>query len=316
MRDRIRPYRYSIFGGNEMDPSREAIGFIGTGVMGKSMAGHLMKAGYRVHVFTRTRAKASELLANGAVWEASPAALAAASDVVFTMVGYPSDVESVYFGEGGLIANAKGGAYLIDTTTSKPDLARRIAKEAAARGLHALDAPVSGGDVGARNASLTIMVGGDERDFAAVKPLLEILGKTVILQGGPGAGQHTKMANQIIIAANLIGAVEALSYAKAAGLEPRTVLSSIGAGSAGSWQLANMAPRMLDGDFEPGFYAKHLLKDLRIALDAAHEMKLELPLLGLAERLFALLCDKGYSEKGTQALYLLYEAGLAEGSGK
>jgi 3-hydroxyisobutyrate dehydrogenase len=299
-----------------MNPSRDIIGFIGTGVMGKSMAGHLMKAGYRVHVYTRTKEKAAGLLANGAVWEASPASLAAASNVIFTMVGYPSDVESVYFGQAGLIANAKGGTYLIDTTTSRPDLARKIAAEAASKGLHALDAPVSGGDVGARNASLTIMVGADERDFAAVKPLLEILGKTVVLQGGPGSGQHTKMANQIIIAANLMGAVEALTYAKAAGLDPRTVLSSIGAGSAGSWQLSNMAPRMLDGDFEPGFYAKHLLKDLRIALDAAREMKLDLPLLSLAERLFALLSEKGYSEKGTQALFLLYEAGLAGGASK
>jgi len=299
-----------------MNPSRDIIGFIGTGVMGKSMAGHLMKAGYRVHVYTRTKEKAAGLLANGAVWEASPGSLAAASNVIFTMVGYPSDVESIYFGQAGLIANAKGGTYLIDTTTSRPDLARKIAKEAASKGLHALDAPVSGGDVGARNASLTIMVGADERDFAAVKPLLEILGQTVVLQGGPGSGQHTKMANQIIIAANLMGAVEALTYAKAAGLDPRTVLSSIGAGSAGSWQLSNMAPRMLDGDFEPGFYAKHLLKDLRIALDAAREMKLDLPLLSLAERLFALLSEKGYSEKGTQALFLLYEAGLAGGASK
>jgi 3-hydroxyisobutyrate dehydrogenase len=299
-----------------MNPSRDIIGFIGTGVMGKSMAGHLMKAGYRVHIYTRTKEKAADLLANGAVWEASSAALAAASNVVFTMAGYPSDVESIYFGPAGLIANAKSGAYLIDTTTSRPDLARKIAAQAAAKGLHALDAPVSGGDVGARNASLTIMVGADERDFLAAKPLLEILGKTVVLQGGPGSGQHTKMANQIIIAANLMGAVEALTYAKAAGLDPRTVLSSIGAGSAGSWQLTNMAPRMLDGDFEPGFYAKHLLKDLRIALDAAREMKLDLPLLSLAERLFALLSEKGYSEKGTQALYLLYEAGLAGGANK
>lgn len=294
-----------------MDPTRDVIGFIGTGVMGKSMAGHLMKAGYRVHVYTRTKEKASDLLANGAVWEATPAALAEASTVVFTMVGYPTDVESLYFGPTGLIANARAGAYLIDTTTSRPDLARRIAAEAAAKGLHALDAPVSGGDVGARDATLTIMVGCDERDFAAAKPLLEILGKTVVRQGGPGMGQHTKMANQIVIAANLMGAVESLEYAKAAGLDPRSVLSSIGAGSAGSWQLNNMAPRMLDGDFAPGFYAKHLLKDLRIALDSARSMKLDLPLLGLAERLFALLCDKGYSEKGTQALYLLYEAGLA-----
>lgn len=294
-----------------MDPSRTIIGFIGTGVMGKSMAEHLIKAGFRVHVYNRTEAKAAPLVALGAVWEKSPAAIAAASDVIFTMVGYPVDVEAVYFGSGGLIANAKKGAYLVDTTTSKPDLAKRIYSEAAQKGLHALDAPVSGGDIGARDATLTIMVGGDEADFGAVKPLLDIMGKTVVRQGGPGMGQHTKMANQIVIAANLMGAVESLTYAKAAGLDPRLVLSSIGAGSAGSWQLNNMSPRILKGDFEPGFYAKHLLKDLRIALDSAHEMKLDLPLLGLAEKLFALLCEEGYSEKGTQALYLIYQMGQA-----
>jgi len=277
------------------------------------MAGHLLKAGYRVRVHTRSKEKAAALLGAGAIWEESPAGLARACRVVFTMVGYPSDVESVYFGPSGLLENARSGSFLVDCTTSRPDLARRIAAAAAAKGLAALDAPVSGGDVGARNARLTIMVGGEKRDFEAVKPLLALMGSTVILQGGPGAGQHTKMANQIAIAGNLAGAVEAITYAKSAGLDPRTVLESIGSGSAGSWQLGNMVPRMLDGDFEPGFYVKHFLKDLRIALDSARDMKVDLPLLSLAESLFATLQEEGYGDKGTHALYLLYERRSREG---
>jgi 3-hydroxyisobutyrate dehydrogenase len=295
-----------------MDPKNDSVGFIGTGVMGASMAGHLMKAGYRVRLYTRTREKAKALLEQGAAWDESPAALASKCRVIFTMVGYPSDVEEVYLGPKGLIENASEGTILVDTTTSKPELARRISAAAAAKGLSAIDAPVSGGDVGAKNATLTIMVGGDEAAFEEARPLLEIMGKTVILQGGPGAGQHTKMANQLVIAGNLMGAVESLVYSKAAGLDPRTVLQSIGAGSAGSWQLTNMVPRMLDGNFEPGFYVKHFLKDLRIAIDAAKEMKVDLPLLGLAERLFAELQDGGLGDKGTQALYLLYERRAAD----
>jgi 3-hydroxyisobutyrate dehydrogenase and related beta-hydroxyacid dehydrogenases len=290
-----------------MDPSNDIIGFIGLGVMGSSMAGHLAKAGYRLRVHTRSKEKARGLIEAGAAWEESPALLAPKCSAIFTMVGYPSDVESVYFGPKGLVENAMPGTYLVDCTTSRPDLARRIAQTAKARGLAALDAPVSGGDIGARNGTLTIMVGGDQADFEALKCLLEIMGDTVVLQGGPGAGQHTKMANQISIAGGLIGAVEAITYAQKAGLDPRSVLKSIGSGSAGSWQLNNMVPRMLDGNFEPGFYAKHFLKDLRIALDAARDMKIELPLLELAERLFESLRDEGLSDKGTQALYLLYE---------
>ena len=295
-----------------MESIKETIGFVGIGVMGQSMAGHLLAAGNPVHVYTRTRSKAEAILSKGAAWEDSPAAIARKCAVVFTMVGYPSDVEEVYFGPTGLIENARKGAILVDTTTSRPDLARRVSETAAARGIIALDAPVSGGDIGARNATLTIMVGGDEAAYLKIKPLLEIMGKTVVRQGGPGAGQHTKMANQISVAGGLVSAVEAMAYAKAAGLDPRTVLTSIGSGSAGSWQLSNMVPRMLDGNFEPGFYVKHFLKDLRIALDAAREMKLDLPFLSLAERLFADLSAEGFGDRGTQALYLLYERRRAE----
>jgi len=293
-----------------MPNDKKNMGFIGLGVMGSAMAGHLLAAGQRVEVYTRTKAKAERLLMAGASWAATPAALAKKCDLIFTMVGYPSDVEEIYFGEAGLIANARPGTLLIDTTTSSPELAARIYAAAVAKGLAALDAPVSGGDTGAKNATLTIMVGGDEKVFESVKPLLEILGKTVIRQGGPGMGQHTKMANQISIAANLMGAIESVTYARAAGLDPRKVLLSIGSGSAGSWQLNNMVPRVLDGDFAPGFYVKHFLKDLRIALDAAKRMKINLPLLELAEALFEKLSAEGMGDFGTQALYKLYENGL------
>ena len=293
-----------------MHQDKKNIGFIGVGVMGSSMAGHILAAGHTVAVYTRTAAKAKGLLDKGATWMNSPAALAKACDFIITMVGYPSDVESVYFGEAGLIANAKPGTVLIDMTTSSPDLAQRIHTAAAAKQVAALDAPVSGGDTGARNATLTIMVGGDEASFNEAKPLLDLMGKTVIRQGGPGAGQHTKLANQIAVAANLLGVVEAISYATAAGLDPRKVLLSIGSGSAGSWQLTSTAPRILDGNFNPGFYLKHFLKDLKIGLDAAKMMHISLPLLELAEKLFDKASTEGLGELGSQAVFKLYENGL------
>lgn len=294
-----------------MAVGERGIGFIGLGVMGASMAGHILDAGYRVLVYNRTRAKADGLVARGALWRDSPALIAAECDLVITMVGYPSDVEQVYFGPEGLIARAKPGTILADMTTSSPLLAQRIHEAAAKAGIRALDAPVSGGDMGARNATLTIMVGGDRDAFEAARPVFETMGKTIILQGGAGAGQHTKMANQIAIAGSLAGAVEAVTYAKAAGLDPRVVLQSISNGSAGSWQLTSMVPRMLDGNFAPGFYSKHFLKDLRIALDAAREMKVNLPMLALAESLFEKVAAQGMADLGTQALYLLYERGQA-----
>jgi len=283
------------------------IGFIGTGVMGKSMAGHLMAAGHRLFVYTRTKAKAAELLERGADWRDSPAELAEDCEVVISIVGYPSDVEAIYLGDGGIVEHANPGAYLIDMTTSSPSLARRIHAAAAARGVHALDAPVSGGDVGAREARLSIMVGGDRAAFEAMRPILAAMGKNIVLQGGPGAGQHTKMSNQIAIASGMMGVCESLAYAKKAGLDPSVVLQSIESGAAGSWSLSNLGPRIIAGNFEPGFYVKHFIKDMKIALDSAEEMGLELPGLALARTLYERLSDAGFAEKGTQALYKLFE---------
>jgi len=226
------------------------------------------------------------------------------------MVGYPSDVEEIYLGPKGILEHAKPGTLVIDMTTSSPALAQKIYTEAKKRGIDALDAPVSGGDIGAKNATLTIMVGGEEASFQRAKPFLETLGKTIIRQGAAGAGQHTKMANQIAVAGNLVGAVEAITYARSAGLDPRTVLLSIANGAASSWQLSNMVPRMLDSNFAPGFYVKHFLKDLRIALESAEQMGIEMPFLSLAKNLFEKLTQEGFSELGTHALYLLYEKGL------
>ncbi|HPG95904.1 MAG TPA: NAD(P)-dependent oxidoreductase [Rectinema sp.] len=291
--------------------AQRTIGFIGLGVMGAPMAGHIRASGERLLIYTRTKSKARLVLDTGAEWRDSPKQIAEECDVVFTMVGYPKDVEEIYFGPDGLIENARPGTIFVDFTTSSPDLAVKIYESAKARGLSAIDAPVSGGDIGAKNATLTIMVGGDEETFQKVKPLLETVGKTVILQGGPGAGQHTKMANQIAVAGNLLGTVEALIYAKNAGLDPKHVLLSIANGAAQSWQLSNNAPRMLERNFDPGFYIKHFLKDLRIALDSAHAMHIELPMLALSEKLFAKMVNEGMGELGTQAIYLLYERGLA-----
>nr|WP_263328201.1 NAD(P)-dependent oxidoreductase [Neobacillus sp. Marseille-Q6967] len=279
------------------------IGFIGTGVMGKSMASHLMEAGFPLIVYTRSKEKAEELLKKGAEWAESPKDLAARANVIFTMVGYPADVEKIYLDDDGLIQNVKEGSYLIDMTTSAPSLAVKIFEEARRRGINAIDAPVSGGDVGAREARLSIMAGGHEDDFEVVKPLLEKLGTNIVYQGEAGAGQHTKMCNQIAIASNMMGVCEAIIYAENAGLNPEKVLKSITTGAAGSWSLSNLAPRMLKGDFEPGFYIKHFIKDMKIALDEAEKMNMEVPGLSLAKSLYDLLAEKGEENSGTQALY-------------
>ncbi|MBS4212030.1 MULTISPECIES: NAD(P)-dependent oxidoreductase [Neobacillus] len=279
------------------------IGFIGIGVMGKSMAGHLLAAGFPVMVYSRTKEKAAGIIEKGALWAESPRAVAEKANVVITMVGYPNDVEEVYLGENGLIPNGIPGSYYIDMTTSSPSLAEKIYNEAKKRDIYAIDAPVSGGDIGARDGKLSIMIGGDYDAFEAVHPLLKLLGTNIVYQGQAGAGQHTKMCNQIAIASNMIGVCEAIIYAEKAGLDPETVLKSITAGAAGSWSLSNLAPRMLKGDFEPGFYIKHFIKDMKIALDEAERMDMEVPGLALAKSMYDKLASLGEENSGTQALY-------------
>lgn len=279
------------------------IGFIGIGVMGQSMAGHLMRKGYKLHVYSRTKTKAEPLLAQGAEWHDSPASLARKSHVVITMVGYPQDVEEVYLGEQGVIRHAESGSLLIDMTTSSPSLAKRIEREARERGLLALDAPVSGGDVGAREARLSIMVGGTPEAYEEAAPVLGLMGTNIVHQGPAGSGQYTKMCNQIAIASNMMGICEALIYAEKAGLDPSTVLKSIESGAAGSWSLSNLAPRIIKGDFAPGFYVKHFIKDMQIALNSAEEMNLKLPGLQLARSLYEQLAQMGEENSGTQALF-------------
>ncbi|MGF1483610.1 MAG: NAD(P)-dependent oxidoreductase [Opitutales bacterium] len=289
-----------------LSPDGLPIAFIGTGVMGSSMAGHLRQAGCRLTVFTRTRAKAQPLLDAGARWAETPAVAASGARVVFSIVGFPDDVASVYLGETGILSTASSGTILVDMTTSRPDLAQQIADVARDKGCSALDAPVSGGDIGAREARLSIMVGGDEAAFHAVRPLLELMGQNIVYHGLAGSGQHTKMANQIVIASSMMAICEALVYAKASGLDPDTVLQSISGGAAASWSLSNLAPRILKGDFAPGFYVKHFLKDLNIALESAQAMGLQLPGLAKARELYQKLYDKGFGDEGTQALHRLY----------
>ncbi|QTD42489.1 NAD(P)-dependent oxidoreductase [Sporosarcina sp. Te-1] len=283
------------------------IGFIGTGVMGASIVRHLLKAGHQVAIYTRTLEKALPLVEEGAILVASPKEAVAEAEIIFTMVGYPHDVEEVYFSDNGVFAGGSKGQVVVDMTTSSPTLSKRIAEEATRLEMHALDAPVSGGDVGARNATLSIMCGGDQDTFASVLPVLETFGSQIVYQGTAGAGQHAKMCNQIAIATNMIGVCEALAYGKKAGLDLETVLESISSGAAGSWSLSNLAPRMLRGDFEPGFYIKHFLKDMDIALQESDAMNLQLPGLSLARELYHELISEGYGSKGTQALYCAYQ---------
>lgn len=287
---------------------KSIVGVIGTGVMGKSMVLNLQNAGYPINVYTRTKEKAQELVENGAAWKNSVAELAKTSDVIITMVGYPSDVESIYFGEEGIIKNARPGTYVIDMTTSKPALAIDIDHKSKEKNIHVLDAPVSGGDIGAKNGKLAIMVGGEQHIFNEISPIFDILGENVILQGEAGAGQHTKLANQIAIASNMIGVCEAIAYARKSGLDPSRVLDSISTGAAGSFSLSKLAPRMLAGDFDPGFYVKHFIKDMTIALESAREMGLSTPGLSLSLELYKELAEKGENDSGTQALIKLFEA--------
>jgi len=287
--------------------SKLRVGFIGLGNMGRSMAGHILAAGHPLHVYNRSRDKADELLARGATWHASPGEVAANADVVITMVGYPRDVEQVYLGPEGIVARADC-ALLIDMTTSSPELAVRVAEEARRKGCRSLDAPVSGGDIGARDAKLAIMVGGDQAAFDEALPVLQLMGSNIVLQGGAGAGQHTKMCNQIVIASTIMGVCEGLAYAKAAKLDLPTVLKSIGGGAASGFQLNVMGSKILNNNFAPGFYIEHFIKDLGIALAEAQRMQLDLPGLTLARKLYEDLAQQGHSRLGTQALIKHYEA--------
>ena len=291
----------------DTNPQLPRIGFIGLGIMGRSMAGHVLAAGHPLCVYNRSRDKADELVGRGARWCDSPGDVAAASDIVITMVGYPADVEQIYLGEGGIVERAAAGTLLVDMTTSSPSLARRIAEAARAKGCAALDAPVSGGDVGAREARLSIMVGGEPADVERARPVLERMGTSIVLQGGPGTGQHTKMCNQIVIASTIVGVTEGLAYARSAGLDPATVLQAIGGGAASGFQLNVLGPRIIAGDFAPGFFIEHFLKDLGIALGEAAQMGLELPGLALARGLYEQMAARGFGRDGTQALIKLYQ---------
>src|SRR5262245_27774539 len=289
------------------DPAKTRIGWIGTGDMGRWMCQHVMTKGYKATVYNRTRDKAQPLVEQGAEYAPAPKAVAERSDVVFAIVGFPKDVREVFLGKDGALAGSRAGTVLVDMTTSEPSLAREIYEAAKARGVHSLDAPVSGGDVGARNAALSIMVGGDAEALEAVRPLLECMGKTVVHQGPAGAGQHTKLVNQVLIAGNMVGVCEALLYGYQAGLDLNTVLQSVGGGAAGSWSLSNLGPRILKRDFEPGFFVEHFIKDMGIALDEARRMNLSLPGLALANQLYLAVQANGLGRKGTQALYLALE---------
>lgn len=288
-------------------PSDTRVGWIGTGVMGASMCQHLQNARYRMTLYTRHRSKASPILAKGATWADSPQAVTEQTDVVFTMVGFPKDVREVYFGEHGILAGARAGQVLIDMTTTDPSLSRSIAEAARVRGASAVDAPVSGGDVGARNATLSIMVGGWTKAVQAVMPLLECLGKKIVHQGESGTGQHAKLCNQIVIAGTMIGVCESLLYGYKTGLELPRMLESIRGGAAACWTLDNLAPRILDRDFDPGFFVEHFVKDMEITLEEARRRDLSLPGLTLAHQLYQRVQALGHGRSGTHALMLALE---------
>lgn len=282
------------------------IGFIGTGVMGKSIVKHFLANGHEVMVYNRTKSKSDELVAQGAIWQETPAEVTNASEIIFSMVGYPSDVEEIYYGANGIFSVEVKDKILVDLTTSTPTLAEKIYQTAKKEGAAALDAPVSGGDLGAQNGTLSIMIGGDQAVYDSVVPLFDIMGKSYSLQGKAGAGQHTKMANQIMIAGTMTGMTEMLVYAKAANLDVEKVLETLGGGAAQNWSMSNYAPRILKADYSPGFFVKHFIKDLKIALDEAEKMHLNLPATKLATELYERLADQGFDNDGTQALIKLW----------
>ncbi|KAF1305387.1 NAD(P)-dependent oxidoreductase [Enterococcus saccharolyticus] len=283
------------------------IGFIGTGVMGHAVVNHLMNAGHELFVFNRTKSKTDDLVAKGATWKATPKEITEASELIFTMVGYPQDVEETYYQpEKGIFSADVTGKILVDLTTSTPSLATKIYHTAKEKGASSLDAPVSGGDLGAKNGTLTIMVGGEETIYQTVLPIFEQFGKTYMLHGDAGKGQHAKMANQIMIAGTMTGMTEMLVYANQAGLDLNKILDTLAGGSASNWSMINYSPRILAEDYSPGFFVKHFVKDLKIALDEAKKMKIELPSTKLAEELYEKLEKQGYENDGTQALIKLW----------
>lgn len=285
---------------------KEKIAFIGTGVMGKSIVKHLLAANYDVTVYTRTKEKAQSLIDQGANWAETPAEASKQKDIIFTMVGFPQDVEEVYFSENGILESAKQGAIVVDMTTSQPTLAKKIYMLAKEKGISSLDAPVSGGDIGAQNGTLSIMVGGDQEAFDRLLPVFEKFGSNIVYQGEAGSGQHTKMCNQLLIATNMIGVCESIAYGLKAGLDLDKVMQSISTGAAGSWSLSNLGPKMLNGNYDPGFYIKHFIKDMKIAIDEAEAMGLELPGVKLSKEIYNTLLDRGYGDNGTQALIKYY----------
>lgn len=294
-----------------VEPGKTRIGWIGLGVMGRSMCGHLMDKGFAATVYTRTKGTADSVVTKGATWAPSPKAVAEQSDVVFTIVGFPSDVREVVLGSDGALAGCKTGNVLVDMTTSEPSLAVEIYEAAKAKGVASVDAPVSGGDVGAKEARLSIMIGGDAAVVTSLQPCWEAMGKAIVRQGGPGAGQHTKMVNQTLIASNMIGVCEGLLYAHKAGLDLETVMQSVASGAAGSWSLSNLGPRMIANNFDPGFFVEHFVKDMGIALAEARRMKLALPGLALAFQLYTAVIAQGNGRLGTHALQLAL-AGLSD----
>ena len=291
----------------EVHPSQIKIGWVGTGVMGRWMCQHVMDLGYTATIFTRTKSKADPLLKAGATWADSPAEVAESSDIIFTIVGFPEDVRQVYLGENGILTTAKSGSIVVDMTTTEPSLAIEIHQAARAKGVSSIDAPVSGGDVGAREARLAIMIGGDKEAVDAIHPLFEAMGQNIVYQGEAGSGQHTKMCNQITISGTMIGVCEALLYGAKAGLDLEIMLSTISKGAAGCWSLDNLAPRVLKRNFDPGFFVEHFIKDMGIALDEAKRMGISLPGLSLVHQLYLATQAQGHGRLGTHALMLALE---------
>ena len=285
----------------------KTIGFIGVGIMGKSMVRNLMKAGYELHIYARTKAKVEDVIAEGAIFHDSIGACVADCDAVITIVGYPADVEEVYFNPGNIFDAAKQGAYLIDMTTSSPSLAERIYEEGTKRGFRVMDAPVTGGDVGAKNGTLSILVGGEKEDFEACMPIFKGMGTNINYQGKAGCGQHAKMANQIIIAGTISGVCEALAYAKEKGLDLQVLFDSVSTGAAGGSQLTNQGAKIINGNYDPGFFIKHFIKDMKLAKEEAESAGLSLEVLNQALINYQELEDAGFGELGTQALIKHYE---------